>query len=88
MSTALPRHFLTQDVCQVVTPSVRQCIVVLMSRQTHVKPEMAPALAVRIAAEDRRRLEEIAQRENRTLSGEVRHIIARRIAEYEQEVAV
>lgn len=49
---------------------------------------MAPALAVRIAAEDRRRLEEIAQRENRTLSGEVRHIIARRIAEYEQEVAV
>jgi predicted DNA-binding protein len=59
-----------------------------MSRQTHVKPEMAPALAVRIAAEDRRRLEEIAQRENRTLSGEVRHIIARRIAEYEQEVAV
>lgn len=58
-----------------------------MSRQTPVKREMPPALAVRIAAEDRRRLEEIAQRENRTLSGEVRHLIARRIAEYEQDAA-
>lgn len=53
-----------------------------MPRQTHVTTKVRePVLAVRLTAEQRLALRRIAKSENRTVSGEVRHLIDRRIAE-------
>lgn len=58
-----------------------------MSRQPNVKAPEVHRIFVTLTKGQRERIAEIAERENRTVPGQVRHLIDRHIAEYDERVA-